>query len=147
MSFTARIIAVRSALAVPTPRHPQDQRSPITAPTATTRSRRPIGKEDVRFVAAMADPMRRRHGATGAANTVQPQRKDATSLTETHGRARFAGEVDDRKAGSGQALRAAILLLGNLEAHVAGAELHRPAPGEQPVAASEHLSFPIDGVG
>src|ERR1043165_362798 len=54
-------------------------------------------------------------------------------------RALLSGHIDHREAGCGQPLRAAVFLLRNLEPHVAGAKLHRPAPGEPPATAFEGL--------
>src|SRR5437763_4142544 len=62
------------------------------------------------------------------------------SFPEPHRRALLAGHIDCRKSGRGQALCRAVLLLADLKADIARAELRRPAPDQQSVAALERLA-------
>src|SRR5215204_4028960 len=66
------------------------------------------------------------------------------SFPEPYGRALLAGHVDQRETGRGQSLRATVLLLAYFKTHVARAELRRPAPHQELVAALECLAFFVD---
>src|SRR4051812_41936682 len=69
------------------------------------------------------------------------------SFPEPHRRALLAGHIDCRKSRCGQALCRAVLLLADLKADIARAELRWPAPDQQLVAALEREAVSVDRFG